>query len=150
MDLFDHHPLVNGLAHVIYGQKRRRHAGQRLHLHPCLSFRLNLAEGLDLKFFRVHLESDFRVGKIQQMAHRNQFRRPLRSHDPCHLGYRQHIALLHLPAGDGFKHFPAYPDLSLCQGSPLRDFFAGDIDHYRIAILIKMTEFHLFSSCLLS
>ena len=71
LNLCDHHPAVDGLAHVIYGQGGHAHGRQGFHLHARAAVNLHVASISD----RVGLdgrERELDAVQSQRMAERNQ------------------------------------------------------------------------------
>ena len=89
----DHHPLVHRLHHVVDGQRRNRHRGQRLHLDAGRGRRPHARLDPIAAFRRLELDVGMR--DRQRMAQRDQRRRLLRGHDAGQPRGLERIALLH-------------------------------------------------------
>ena len=145
MDVGNDHPLIDGLAHIIYCEQSCRNTGQRLHLYPCLSFYFDPAErsdgnGVPALFFR--LEGHFRICQIQNMAHRDELAGLLGAHDARHLSNGQDVSLFYLSPDDRIVHFPADENRAAGDRLTACRLLSGYIDHISIALFIKMCEFH--------
>ena len=93
---------------------------------------------------RLVFKGDVDAGKENRMAHGDEVRGPLRSHYPCNLGDRQHIAFRDLAMLNLFKGFRLKKDRSLRCRRPLGLSLGADIDHPRTARLVEMRELSHF------
>ena len=98
------HGAVDGLAHVVDGERGDRRRGQRFHLDAGLALDLDGGHDVDGGGFgdrAGNRRSTLRQG--QRMAERDQLMGALGRHDAGDAGDRQHVALAGLAAEDGVE-----------------------------------------------
>src|SRR3990172_10266885 len=147
-DVFKGHPLVHGLAHVIYRKECSGNGGKGLHLNPCLT--RGLYPGLHIDGHKavvvrnlVFLEAYVYAGEEKWMTHWNNLRCLLCPHYAGHLRHSQDITLLHLSFQDELQRlgFHTYP--SSRNRNPPGCLFTGHIHHPCPSLWIKVCKpFH--------
>ena len=78
------------------------------------------------------------MGEHQRMAKRDQIRRALGRHDPGDAGDAEHVALFVAAAAHLFEGPGQHADPAGGDRDPPGAVLGADIDHVRLAVLIKM------------
>src|SRR6185437_8603416 len=139
-DALDAHAFLDRLDHVVDGQARDRHGGQRLHLDP------GLAVDLDGRLYPVtgqgvlRIDLDLDLGDRQRMAERDERMRALGRHDAGEPRGAEHVALERVAGDDALERVLAHGDMALGDRDALGLRLAGDVHHARFAALVDVAE----------
>ncbi len=136
----DGHAPVYGLAHVVDGQKRYLHGGQRLHFHTCRANGFNSCAAGYGGAVLVGREINCRARQCQRVAQGNQVTGFFRRHDARHAGYAQYIAFFGIACQNNGQRCRIHDNTPLGNGHTVRRRFGSDINHVGLALGIEMSE----------
>lgn len=141
LDAADFHEAINGLTHVVNREKPNLHGGESFHFHTRLPSRFAGCNASHGALCLVKLEINGHARERNRMTQRDQVRRLFARHNGRHAGNADHIALFGRSLRDHGKGFGLHTDVALRTRHAMRLILGADVNHMRVAGLVKMSEF---------
>ena len=137
----DDHAAIDRFAHIVNGQQRDLHTGERLHFDPGLARGFCGDGTFDGIVVGIDVELDGDVSKRQWVTHRYQLRGSLGRHDTGNAGDAEHITLLVPALLNQFQRLGLHDDAAAGNRAARARSLVGNIDHMGFAGLIEVCQF---------
>lgn len=144
LDVADGHATVNGFAHVVDGEQGDLHSGQGFHLYTGRADRFNGGCAFDAGSLGVAalmgLKLNGYMGQCQRVAQGNQVAGFFCGHDARQARHTQHITFFGCARLNDGQRCGQHLDATTGHPFAVRGGFGGNVNHVRLALVIKMGE----------